>query len=118
MYMARLLRITVASLMFATLGACVSTGSSADDDCVSQYDPVASAATWQGLKRAMLEYEEEGRVASVRTQERGGDVGAGDEEVVRVVDLLNRNGNRLLQVDVWRTEDGAWSAGAWSQCID
>jgi hypothetical protein len=49
------------------------------DDCVSHYDPVASAPTWEGLKDAMLEYKERGRGASVRTQARGDDVGVGDQ---------------------------------------
>ena len=53
---------------------------------------VASAPTWEGSKDAMLGYEERGRVASLRTQARGDDVGAGDQDAVRVVDLLNRNG--------------------------
>jgi hypothetical protein len=35
-----------------------------------------------------------------------------------VVDLLNRNGRRLVQVDVWRTSAGAWRAGVWGQCTD
>jgi hypothetical protein len=34
------------------------------------------------------------------------------------VDLLNRKGRRLAQVEVWRTESGAWRAGIWLQCID
>lgn len=66
----------------------------------------------------MLGYEERGRVASVRTQARGDDVGAGNQNAVRVVDLLNRNGRRLVQVDVWRTDAGSWCAGVWNQCID
>lgn len=87
-------------------------------DCNSHYEPVASAPTWGGLKDAMLDYQERGRVASVRTQARGHDVGAGDQEAVRVVDLLNRNGRRLAQADVWRTDAGVWRAGVWGQCID
>jgi hypothetical protein len=85
---------------------------------VSSYDSVASASTWAGLKDAMLGNPEWGRVASVRTQARGDDVGAGDEDVVRVVDLLDRKGRRLVQVDVWRSDAGAWRAGVWAQCID
>ena len=51
---------------------------------------------------------------------RGDDVGAGsgDEDVVRVVDLLDRRGRRLVQVDVWQTDAGAWRAGVWGQCTD
>ena len=59
-----------------------------------------------------------GNVTSVRTQARGADVGAGDEDAVRVVDLLNRKGRRLVQADVWRTDSWAWRAGVWNQCID
>lgn len=91
--------------------------SSSGGDCVSQYEPVAEAPTWDGLKDAMLGYSERGRVVSMRTQERGNDVGVGDENAVRVVDLLNRNGRRIVQVEVWRTDD-QWHAGVWSQCID
>jgi hypothetical protein len=70
------------------------------------------------LKDSMLRNNEWGDVASLRTQGVGSDVGAGDEEVERVLDLLNQNGRRLIQVDVWRTDAGTWRAGAWSQCID
>ena len=106
----------LAVLAGGLLSACA--GTTEGGDCVSHYNPVASAPTWEGLKAAMLGYRERGRVASVRTQERGNDVGAGDRDAVRVVDLLNRNGRRLVQVDVWRTDAGAWRAGVWSQCID
>jgi hypothetical protein len=109
-------RIGLAVVACGVLGACAGTTDSGD--CVSYYDAVASAPTWDALKDAMMENDEWGRVASIRTQARGHDVGAGDQEAVRVVDLLNRNGRRLVQVDVWRTDAGAWSAGAWNQCID
>lgn len=121
------LRMGLAVLACGILSACAgSTGptkypaavQAGDDDCVSNYDHIASAPTWDALKDAMLGYKERGHVASVRTQVRGNDVGAGDREAVRVVDLLNRNGRRLVQVDVWRTEAGAWRAGLWNQCID
>jgi hypothetical protein len=109
----------LALLACGILSACASTtGSEGGGDCVSHYDPVASAPTWNGLKDAMLNYKEWGRVESVRIQARGDDVGAGNRHVVRVVDLLNRNGRRLVQVDVWRTDAGAWRAGVWRQCID
>jgi hypothetical protein len=73
---------------------------------------------WDGLKDAMLDYQKWGSVASVRTQARGDDVGAGDPDAVRVVYLLNRHGRRLIQVDVRRTDAGAWRAGVWGQCTD
>ncbi len=111
-------RMVLAILACGILTACAGSPGSSGGDCVSQYDSVASASTWDGLKDAMLGYKERGRVASLRTQARGDDVGAGDQDAVRVVDLLNRNGRRLVQVDVWRTDAGAWRAGVWSQCID
>lgn len=102
------------------LGGCASTesGTGHGGDCVSHYEPVASAPTWGALKDAMLLSDEWGHVASVRTQAEGDDIGVGNEHVVRVADLLNSKGRRLVQVEVWRTDDGGWSAGAWSQCID
>ena len=109
-------RMGLAVLVCGMLTACA--GTTDGGDCVSQYDSVANAPTWEGLKDAMLSYQERGRVASMRTQARGRDVGAGDRAAVRVVDLLDRNGRRLVQVDVWRTDAGAWRAGIWSQCID
>ena len=110
-------RVGLAVLACGILSACAGS-TNGGVDCVSHYDSVASAPTWEGLKAAMLGYKERGRVASVRTQARGDDVGAGDQDAVRVVDLLNRRGQRLVQVDVWRTDAGAWRAGVWSQCID
>jgi hypothetical protein len=86
---------------------------------VSHYVSVVTAPTWDELKDAMVGSKERGRVvASLRTQARGDDVGGGDEAAVRVVDLLDDRGRRLVQVDVWRTDGGEWRAGAWSQCID
>ncbi|CUR55216.1 exported hypothetical protein [metagenome] len=111
-------RIGLAVLVCNLLGACVASSGGEGEDCVSHYDAVATAATWGGLKEAMVASTTWGRVVSVRTQARGDDVGAGDEDAVRVVDLLDRKGRRLVQVDVWRSDTGAWEAGAWSQCID
>jgi hypothetical protein len=116
------LRLGVALLACSSLSAC----SGGDEgvlgdggDCTSHYELVASAGTWAGLKEAMLANEDWGRVASLRTQARGeeADSGPGHEKVVRVMDLLDGKGRRLIQVDVWRTGEG-WRAGAWSQCID
>jgi hypothetical protein len=110
-------RIGLAFLACGVVTACASE-SGGGGACVSRYDPVTSAPTWAGLKDAMVGPGEWGRVVSVRTQARGVDVGAGDHDAVRVVDLLDRRGRRLVQVDVWRTDSGAWRAGAWKQCID
>lgn len=116
MSMAASARLGLSALACAVLCACAS--SPEGGDCVSRYYSVVGAPTWPGLKDAMLAQTEWGHVASLRVQARGKDVGAGDQEAVRVVDLLNRNGRRLIQVDVWRAEHGAWRAGAWGQCID
>jgi hypothetical protein len=113
-------RFGLAVLACGALAAC---GTAAEGggggDCVSHYDSVAQAPTWAGLRDAMVASTEWGRVASLRTQARGSEIEAsGDEHVVRVVDLLNRKGRRLVQVDVWRTDEGTWRSGAWEQCID
>lgn len=111
-------RMSLAVLACGVLSAGCAGSTEGGGACVSHYEPVASAKTWSGLKDAMLGYQERGRVGSVRTQARGDDVGAGHQDAVRVVDLLNRNGRRLVQVDVWRTDAGAWRAGVWQECID
>jgi hypothetical protein len=98
------------------LSACADTTDGGD--CVSAYDPVATAPTWRGLKEALLDTTERGSVDRVRIQARGDDVGAGNKNAVRVVDLLDQDGERLAQVDVWRTDKGGWTAGIWKQCID
>jgi hypothetical protein len=116
MVMTASVRMALAVLACGFLTACA--GTTEGGDCVSRYHTVASAPTWDRLTDAMLDYREWGAVASVRTQARGDDVGAGDRDAVRVVDLLNRNGRRLIQVDVWRTHAAAWRAGVWSQCTD
>ena len=119
MRVAATLRTCLALLLCAPLAACASSNvSDGGGDCVSHYDTVAGAATWAALQDAMLASRDWGRVVSLRTQARGDDVGAGDRDAVRVVDLLNARGRRLVQVDVWRTEAGAWRAGVWNQCID
>jgi hypothetical protein len=119
MIMTACVRLGLAILACGVLSACG--GSSEGDggsDCVSHYTSLARAGTWSGLQAAMLSNHDWGRVASLRTQARGTDVGAGDEDAVRVVDLLDHRGERLIQVDVWRTDTGAWRAGVWNQCID
>lgn len=110
--------IGLAVLGCGLFSSCESAGTTDGGDCVSNYDYIASAPTWDALKDAMLNNNEWGRVDSVRTQARGHDVGAGDQPAVRVVDLLDRDGRRLVQADVWRTDEGGWRAGVWSQCID
>ena len=113
-------RMGLAVLAFGTLSACAS-DTSGGADCPSRPDPVATASTWEGLKRAMLDYTERGRVGSVRTQARGEsarDALHGDRQVRRVVDLLDQNGRRLEQVAVRRTGPGHWRADALAECTD
>ena len=112
-------RMTLVVVACGALTACAHSAEGGGGDCVSHYESVARAPTWARLKHAMSASEEWGRVASLRTQGRGDEIEqATDREVVRVVDLLNRNGRRLVQVDVWRTRAGVWRAGVWNQCID
>ena len=117
MRMAAVVRMCVPVLVCVLLSACGGAASSGGD-CVSKYDRVASAPSWRALKDAILKFKERGSVSTVQTQARGHNVGIGDQDAVRVVDLLNRKGRRLAQVEVWRTESGAWRAGIWLQCID
>ena len=115
----RAVRIGLTGLACGILTACAGTApQESGGDCASHYASVASATTWEGLKEAMLRDKKWGRVASVRTQAWGDDVGAGDQDAVNVVDLLNRTRRRLVQVDVWRTDAGEWRSGVWMQCID
>ena len=118
MAMTASVRLGLAVLVCGVLAACESSARSGDPNCVSHYSSVGSARSWAGLQIAMLSNRDWGRVASVRTQARGTDVGAGDVDAVRVVDLLNRKGNRLIQADVWKTDAGGWRAGVWNQCTD
>ena len=78
----------LAILACLILSACLRSVDGGAGDCVSYYDPVASAPTWRDLEDAMLETTDWGRVASVRTQARGDDVGAGDEKAERITHAL------------------------------
>lgn len=113
-------RTCLAVLACGIFSACGSTVRDEDAtpwaDCVAQYEAVASAPTWGALKAAMLGYEVEGLVASLRTQGRGQKARAGYRHPVRVVDLLDRSGGRVVQVGVWRTKTGGWRAGVWHMC--
>ncbi|MFN8195400.1 MAG: hypothetical protein U0R80_14085 [Nocardioidaceae bacterium] len=119
MIMASPARLAVAASLLVLSTACSAEPTESDPDCTSQYLDVLSSSSWAGLKDEMLQYDERGQVASVRIQEEGqGLIDGRGQNVVRVVDLLSREGRRLVQVDVWRTDGGGWSAGRWSQCID
>jgi len=107
----------LAIALAVVLGGCGS-GETGGGECVSGYELLASAESWPDLEAALLDTDQWGDVASVRTQAKGIDVGIGDEEAVRVIDLLDAKGRRLVQGEVWRTDDGGWAAGVWSQCLD
>lgn len=120
MGMAASVRMGLAVLACGTLSACAG-DTSGGVEC-ERPDPVANAPTWDRLKDAMLGYTGRGRVVSVRTQARGPSardaLHVSDRHVRRVVDLLNRNGRRLVQVKVTRTDAGVWRADVLSQCTD
>lgn len=107
-------------LLLPLLAGCLSVDSSVDSGCTSSYRQITDADSWSALRAAMIGHDDgRGRTASLRVQDRGHDLAPSHgEDVVRVVDLLDRRGRRLVQVDVWRTENGGWAAGAWQQCID
>ena len=99
----------------AIVGGCDNTG---EDDCVSRYELVATAPTWNELRGELLRYSDRRQVESVRTVEQGEDVGIGNQKAERVVTLRDGRDRVVAQVEVWRTESGEWSAGEWLQCID
>src|SRR5262245_26569966 len=95
MGMSASVRMGVTLLACGLLAACASSAEGGDRDCVSFYDAVATAPTWHELEDAMVANHEWGRVVSVRTQARGDEVRSpSGEHVVRVVDLLDRQGRR------------------------
>jgi hypothetical protein len=111
----------VACVLLAGCSSVSSSGAGGGGDCVSQYDPIVAASSWPKLRSALVgagHFERRG--VSVRTQARGVAAGTGghDQDLARVVDLLDRRERRIVQLDVWRTEAGPWRAGAWNQCID
>jgi hypothetical protein len=114
-----------ACLVLAACSSSTSDNPPSGGDCTSHYEGAVAAPTWSALRDALLAGDEWGRVTGIRIQARGPGVAAdlgpragSDRHVVRVIDLLKANGHRAVQADVWRTDDGAWGAGAWSQCID
>lgn len=113
-------RVAAALSSCFLLVGCLSTepGSGSGGDCESSYSEVVQAPTWQALKDELVGSDSWPRAVAVRVQEQGTDIGVGDEDAVRVVDLLDDKGRRVVQLEVWRTDDAAWSAGSWSQCID
>jgi len=117
--------IVLCAAMAFTVAACSSDGKlvgsgepagSTTDDCTSEYDVLARAATRESLDRELVS-EVDRRV--VRLEVRG----PGEAEVlvdgpVEVVALVTRRGRAAIYADVFRQPDGQWFAGRWSQCID
>ena len=113
-----MIRTTFAALLLvAALAGCSGENSVGGSDCVSHYEMVATGSSWTEVRAALLGYDDRGPVRSVRTQAHGVDIPGTEVRAVRVVDLLNHTGRRVVQVNVWRT-DGVWRAGIWHQCID
>ena len=112
-------RLLLVPLLGPVLLGCGPTGGTiAGGDCTSGYQVVAEASSWPGLQTAVLDSSDWGDVEAIRTQAQGVDVGAGNQDAVRVIDLLDPAGRRLAQADVWRTPGGGWRAGVWGQCTD
>ena len=86
-------------------------GSTSGGDCVSHYEPVADAPTLGELKRELRE-DVDPRVRSLKVIDEHPDKGK-----VYVV-LLNRRNRTVMSLDMWRRNDGTWTARQWSQCID
>ena len=83
MVMTRFTRLGPALLCCGHLSACAHAAEGGggiaegdDGECVSHYSSLARAATWHGLRDAMLASQEWGRVASRRTQARGDQIDA------------------------------------------
>ncbi len=84
--------------------------------CDSGYHLVATAPTWRRLADELADYEDQGHVAGVRTVERGNLTDSTGHHVDRYVDLVDRRGRRVLQVEVWRERDHTWRASYFLAC--
>ena len=112
-------RLLLVPLLGPVLLGCGHGRIASDPACASSgYEVVADAPSWPALRTAVLASSDWGDVEAVRTQEQGVDVGVGDQDAVRVIDLLDPEGRRLVQAEVWRTTAGGWRAGVWGQCTD
>src|SRR3954449_10245746 len=100
-------RIVTMVLGAPFLVACSST--TTGDDCSSHYDVIAEAAGRAEVRDAVVDGAVP-RARSTRVQ--------GHHDGKTTVDVLDRRGRRLMQVDVFRGDDGVWVAGRWAQCID
>lgn len=91
---------------------------SPDADCGSGYRRVATAPSWPQLAHKLQTTTTIfGQAAGVRTVQSGDDLtGAGGHRVDRVVDLLNRRGHRLIQLEVWREGEHTWRASYFAAC--
>jgi len=117
--------IVLCAAMAFTVTACSSDGrltgsgersGTATNDCTSEYDVLARAATRKSLDQKLLS-EVDRRVVRIEVR------GPGEAEVpvdgpVEVVALVTRRGRTAIYADVFRQPDGRWFAGQWSQCTD
>jgi hypothetical protein len=95
--------------MLPLLAGCLS--SQPAGDCNSQYEPVANAPTLRELERELRE-DVDPRVRSLKVIDKHPDEGK------VYINLLNRRNRTVMSLDMWRQDDGTWTAQQWSQCID
>ena len=108
----------VVTLGMAGCSSTVSGQASPDADCNSGYHRVATAQNWPQLAHKLQTTTTIfGQADGVRTVQHGNDItGAGGHRVERVVDLLNRRGHRLIQLEVWRDDGHTWQASYFAAC--
>jgi hypothetical protein len=86
-------------------------GTITEGDCHSHYEHVADAPTKPALRRQLL-HDVDPRVRSLRVI----DSDRPHDKVV--VNLLNGRRHVVMSLDMWRRDNGTWTAQRWSQCID
>jgi hypothetical protein len=89
----------------------VQVGSSGGGGCTSHYERVVDAPTRAALERRLLR-DVDPRTRSLRILSTE----AGEEKTV--VNLVSGRHRLIMSLDMWRREDGTWTAQRWSQCID
>lgn len=101
-------RIVVLAVLLPLLSGCLGT---IESHCTSHYERVVDAPTKAALRKALLE-DVSPRVRSLRQFDKD----TSDDKVF--VNLLNRKGRVVMSLEMWRRDDGTWTAQQWSQCID
>ncbi len=107
----RVRAILAGVLCAALLSGCLSTdsGGGSGGYCTSQYQVVADAPTLTELEDELAhDVFPDGRSVRLQSVEDG----------KRTTDILHRKGRPLMQLHVWKREDGSWTGQQWHQCID